>query len=682
MSNTIKVNKSLRRNADTIKVSTLHTRASVNKNSINLERRTVDVTFGTSTPVQMYDWELGSYLEVLSFEDGHVRMDRINAGAPVLDHHDRYEQVGVVESARIENGVGVATLRYSKNKDADEIWNDVVDGIKTKVSVGYNVYEYQEITLPGDSIRTLKAIDWEPSEISNVSKPADINSGVRSPNEQPKNVKISQLNRSVMTPEEKAAKEAADKKAADDKAKKDLEDAQAAEQAEKPAGDGTAAPASEDATRAAAEGSKNRSLAIMQMCRLAGLPQTEVETYVASSESVDQVREKIMKKFEAGDPNSGSSNVRVGTEAIEKRREAMTAGIVLRAMGSRALSDKIITADQATAGNEYRGDSLLDLARMCLDNIGVKHRGMDKMELVRSAITSSGSDFPVLLQGTNRRILLASYENAADVWRRFCAVGSVSDFREWSRLRMGSIGDLDKIGENGEYKTKKLNDASYEKIKADTKGNLINVSRQMIINDDLGGITKFAQQLGRAAARSIENDVFRVLGLNAGLGPLMVDGKTLFHADHGNIAGTAAAPSVASLGAVKVQMKKIKDQDSNDYLNLTPALWLGPVDLEEAANLANDSQYSMESNKFQVPNTSRGTYKEIIGTPRLSGTPWYSFADPSVEPVIEVVFLDGNETPFLDSEEGFTQDGITWKVRHDWGVGAVGYRGAVRNAGA
>jgi len=680
MSDKIKNLRSKKRDADTIKVSTLHTRASVKKSSIDLERRTVEVVFGTSTPVQMHDWELGSYLEILSFEEGHVRMDRINSGAPVLDQHSSSEQVGVIENARIENGQGIATLRYSKNKDAEEVWQDVIDGIKTKVSVGYNVYEYQEITLPGDSIRTLKAIDWEPSEISNVSKPADINSGVRSPNEQPKNVKITQLNRLEMpteTEEEKQARIAAEaaQAAADAKAKGTSEDA---EHKDVP-------PASEDATRSAATSAeRTRSTAIMQMCRLAGLTQlADIEKHVASNESVDQVREKLMKKFESEDPNKGTSNVRLGVESVDKRRDAMTSGLVLRALGDRAVSNKVITVSQLEAGREYRGDSLLDLARHCLENAGINHRGMDKMEIVRSAITSSTSDFPILLSGLNRRILLASYESVADVWRQFCAVGSVSDFREWNRLRMGSISDLDTVGENGEYKMKKINDADYEKIKAGTKGNLINVSRQMIINDDLDGIAKYAEQLGRAASRSIENDVFKVLASNAGLGPILVDGKTLFHADHGNIAAVAAAPSVASIGAVRTQMKKIKDKDSNEFLNLSPSVWLGPVDLEDNVGLVNDSQYNTDvTNKFNVPNTSRGLYKNIIGTPRLTGTPWYSFADPNAEPVIEVVFLDGNQTPFLDSEEAFTQDGMTWKVRHDYGVGAVGYRGAVRNAGA
>ncbi len=58
------------------------------------------------------------------------------------------------------------------------------------------------------------------------------------------------------------------------------------------------------------------------------------------------------------------------------------------------------------------------------------------------------------------------------------------------------------------------------------------------------------------------------------------------------------------------------------------------------------------------------------------------FADPSVEPVIEVSFLNGVQAPFMESQQGFTVDGTKWKIRLDYGVGAVGFRGVVRSAGA
>ena len=84
---------------------------------------------------------------------------------------------------------------------------------------------------------------------------------------------------------------------------------------------------------------------------------------------------------------------------------------------------------------------------------------------------------------------------------------------------------------------------------------------------------------------------------------------------------------------------------------------------------------------MQKGNTSRGTYREIVATNRLSGTRRYSFASPSEHPVLKVVFLDGNETPYMESRDGFTRDGVDFKVRLEFKIGAIGWRGAVVNAG-
>jgi phage major head subunit gpT-like protein len=191
-----------------------------------------------------------------------------------------------------------------------------------------------------------------------------------------------------------------------------------------------------------------------------------------------------------------------------------------------------------------------------------------------------------------------------------------------------------------------------------------------------------SQSLGRAAKRTVEADVYAALALNSGLGPTLSDGKSLFHADHGNIA-SAAAPSVTSFDAAKVLMSSQRDVGGNDYLALDPAVWLGPKSLEGLTKVINNSEFDPDANsKLQRANMARGVVSTIVGTPRLSGTPWYFFADPQVAPVLEVAFLDGIDEPFMEMENGFTVDGARWKARMDFGVGGVDYRGAVRNAGA
>ena len=75
-------------------------------------------------------------------------------------------------------------------------------------------------------------------------------------------------------------------------------------------------------------------------------------------------------------------------------------------------------------------------------------------------------------------------------------------------------------------------------------------------------------------------------------------------------------------------------------------------------------------------------FSDVIDTPRMTGTPYMMFANPAENAVVEVSFLNGNQTPFMEMQEGFTVDGTKWKIRLDYGINAVDYRGVVRSAGA
>ncbi len=674
------------------------TRAMIDANSVNVEERTVEVVFATDTPVRMYSWEDGRVEEVLSFEDGHVRWERINAGAPLLDNHQRYgsiedTQLGVVEKAWKDGNSGRAKLRFAQGGKADTIFQRVVDKIIRNISVGYNVFTYQKTERDG-KLPEYRAIDWEPYEISFVPVPADFNSGVRSNENEalnPVSIIHHQI-RTQMTIEQKRAEVArlkglATRSADEDAQLRQLEaDILQHERgsnttpvpppapAPTPAGDGEAA------TRAAQEAERRRSADILAAVRTARLPQQFAEALIANGSSIEKARELIIAEWAKGDeggkPASGNRGITVGADETDKRRAAITDALVLR---SAQVETKEFKPEQIAAAREFRGKSLLELAKDCLVRAGEDISNLDKMDIAKRAITSSSSDFPVLLEGTNRRVLLSNYSAVADVWRQFCTVGSVGDFREYKRLRMGSFSRLDKVPENAEYKNKKIPDAEFESISAETFGNTINVSRKMIVNDDLSAFTRLSAMLGRAAARSIEIDVFALLASN----PTMEDGKQLFHTDHGNFLGSGGVPSVAQFEAMRVAMAQQKDPSGNDFLDIRPSIGLFPIGLGGEARVINGSQYDPDAaNKLQRPNKVNGLLSQIVDTPRLTGAPYYFFANPSEEPVFEVVFLDGVQTPYMESEQTFNVDGMQWKIRLDYGVGTIGWRGVIKNPGA
>lgn len=338
---------------------------------------------------------------------------------------------------------------------------------------------------------------------------------------------------------------------------------------------------------------------------------------------------------------------------------------------------------QIRAGNPLKGAKLAELARMCLAQANIKVDSMDQMKIVAAAFTQSTSDFPVLLENVMHKTLQQAYAVAPDTWSRFCAIGSVSDFRAHNRYRVGSIGNLDSLNELGEFKNKTIPDGEKASITAGTKGNIINISRQIVINDDLQALVTLTAMLGRAAKRSIEASVYALLAENSGAGPLLSDQKALFHADHGNLVTSGAVPSIDTIEAARILMASQKDVGGNDYLDLRPALWLGPMSLGGKARVVNTSVYDPDTaNKLQRPNIVNGLFRDVIDTPRLTGNPWFIFADPNEAPTLEVAFLDGVQDPYLELQNGFDVDGARFKLRLDYGVAGIDYRGAVRNDGA
>lgn len=146
--------------------------------------RTFDVVWTTGATVRRYDYyRERAYDEVLSLEPDHVRMGRFEKGVPLLDSHMAWNLrsvLGRANSPALTADEGTAKAKFSKRKDAEEIAEDVRDGIITDISVGYRVHKFEmEPPARGSTVWTYRATDWEPHEISLVPIGADQGAGVR-----------------------------------------------------------------------------------------------------------------------------------------------------------------------------------------------------------------------------------------------------------------------------------------------------------------------------------------------------------------------------------------------------------------------------------------------------------------------------------------------------------------------
>lgn len=162
-------------NTRKIKTGTLHRSATFERAAINEESRTVELAFSSEEP---YGRWFGT--EILDHDTKSIRLGRLKNGGPLLLDHDSRSHVGVIERVDIgPDRVGRAVVRFGKSAAAEEAFNDVKDGIRQHVSVGYRVHKMRlEEEGEDGADSTYRVTDWEPLEVSIVAVPADATVGI------------------------------------------------------------------------------------------------------------------------------------------------------------------------------------------------------------------------------------------------------------------------------------------------------------------------------------------------------------------------------------------------------------------------------------------------------------------------------------------------------------------------
>jgi hypothetical protein len=469
--------------------------------------------------------------------------------------------------------------------------------------------------------------------------------------------------------------------------------------------------------QAVTKAERERQAEIRKLVRASGLDGQEelLERFGASTQTLDEIRKEIMDKRaeESLKHEPSPSRVRVGDDASDKRRTGMEAAILVRSgaihilqRAAKAQPSNPLFQKLPTDPGEFRGMRMLRMFEQDQESRGVKVRGVDEMELAGRAMTEIGrawerglgdlikrgidggqvgADFPVALVNAMHKTALGKYALAPATWRRFCGVGTVNDFRAHPQFRASGIAALSLVQPNGEFRNRDIADAYREDLTAQTYGNIVALTRQVLINDDMGFFSDIVGDLGNAAGETIEALVYALLTTAAGLGPNMLDGVALFNAAHNNL-GAAGAIGVAKFDADRVIMGAQVDL-AGRILDLMPSVLVVPNGSKGQATVINESEFDIDAvgagtPPANRPNRVRGLFTDIVGSARLAGTRYYIFADPQLYPTIKVGFLNGQQEPFLEMQPGWRVDGTEWKVRLDVAVGAVDFRTALTAAGA
>lgn len=493
-------------------------RADIRPNSFNAQARTVTVVWSTGAPVQRRDAR-GPYTEVLSLAPEHVNLGRLR-DASVLDGHRQggvRDVIGAVTEARIENGVGVATVKLSGRDDIAPVIRDIADGILRHVSIGYVVDKWAEaIDSKGARIRT--AVAWAPHEISFVPVPADPGAQTRG-GPMPDTV-IPETTQQVIPP-------------------------------------------ANTATRAEIN-SQIRSVAT-----LAGLDTAFADGLIDREATVEHARAAA---FEAMQTRQTTT---IRTQQIGPSNDDPTV-INTRMVGALAARMGVALDD---ASRPYMNMGLIDMARAMLLQRGVAGVAMLSREEILTRAQHTISDFPELLTGAGNRVLQSAYQLAASPIKSLARQRTAVDFRPLYSLSIGDFDTLAEVTESGEITGTSTAEAK-ESYALTTKARIFRLSRKAMINDDLGALGQWNSMMGKASAETENQMLLNLLTQSAGAGPLMGDGVRLFHANHGNLAAVGAEPDIASLSAARLAMRHQKGLEGKMPVNVAPKFILAPAELE------------------------------------------------------------------------------------------------------
>ncbi|WP_445677595.1 ClpP-like prohead protease/major capsid protein fusion protein [Pseudomonas putida] len=333
------------------------------------------------------------------------------------------------------------------------------------------------------------------------------------------------------------------------------------------------------------------------------------------------------------------------------------------------------------ADNAYNHMALRELARASLVDRGIGVASHNLMTMVGMAFTHDASDFGNIMLDTAHLSLLAGWEQSEETYHLWTRRGILTDFKPSKRVAMGSFNALREVRPGAEYKYVTTGDRG-ETIALATYGEMFSITRQAIVNDDLDQLSTIPFKMGQAARATIGDLVYSILTKNLKLS----DNKALFDASRNNLfTGAESKLSIPAMSRAKSAMATQKaDGGKGRTLNVRPAFVLVPVALEDTANqLINSTSVPGSDVNAGIINPLKG-FAQVIAEPRLddaSTTAWYMASKQGTD-TVEVAYLNGQDSPYLEQQEGFTVDGVATKCRIDAGVAPLDSIGLNKSAGA
>lgn len=341
---------------------------------------------------------------------------------------------------------------------------------------------------------------------------------------------------------------------------------------------------------------------------------------------------------------------------------------VVQRRASDALAYRMAGGELPDDAKPYLNLSLKELAADLLTRAGVATRGLNADEIFIRAGMHTTSDFPLLVSNAVGKVAMQAYQVAESPLKNLARRKTLRDFKPAASIWLGELGRLKSLKESGEITHTTVKEGG-ESLKLATYASAINLSRELLVNDDVHLLGDLTAAFGRAAAQTEADILVDLLTGN----PAMADGDPVFDAERGNI-GAPGALSIDTLSAARLAMRKRTGRDGTNYINVTPKYLVMSPELETTAEqiLAQIAAATVDT-----VNPWTGKLAPLVD-PRLPEGTFYLFADPAVAPALQYAYLAGAEGVQVQRREMWDQLGVGYRAWLDFGAGWLDWRGVQR----
>lgn len=340
----------------------------------------------------------------------------------------------------------------------------------------------------------------------------------------------------------------------------------------------------------------------------------------------------------------------------------------VRTRAADAISYRMGSCDLPDGARDLAAMSLLDHARESLARAGVSARGMSPDEVFSRSL--SNSDFPLVVSNAAGKTVAQGYQAARSALTPLFRQRSLSDFKVSTSIRLGGLGMLEELSETGEI-VASSRDEEGETIQLRTFARRLDLSRRLLVNDDLGLFGDAARALGEAAAATEAQLMVDQLTGTATLS----DGQPLFHASRGNIVAPSA-DLIDTLADARLALRQQRTIDGTSPIQATPKFVVCGPEMETALERA---LAAITPATVENVNPFAGRLQLLV-EPRLTGTDFYVAAEPAQAAAFVIAHLGAAPGPQVQRQDAWNTLGVSFRCWLDVGTGFAGWRGIVKVA--